>query len=253
MQTAIFEEREKWSGSILLSAGFHVFLALAILFTGMVRGGKVENWGGATSGDAVSANLVSAVPLPQPQEPTQNILATENKGITQSVPQQVEKEPDAIPIPDKETKHKPTKTANTQVAPTPRPVTPPQDNVVPYGEGGPISGPYGAFKATNTKGGFNFQGGDFGNQYGWYVQGVNRKVSDNWYTTEVGAAAGAKRVYILFDIQPDGSPTNVRVEQSSGVPSLDLSAQRAIQRIDTFGKTPTGRSVSVEFWFDYQR
>jgi protein TonB len=46
------------------------------------------------------------------------------------------------------------------------------------------------------------------------------------------------------------------VEQSSGVPSLDQSAVRAIQRIDTFGPLPgdySGNKVSVEFWFDYKR
>jgi protein TonB len=40
------------------------------------------------------------------------------------------------------------------------------------------------------------------------------------------------------------------------VPSLDLSAQRALQRIDSFGPLPadySGSKVSVEFWFDYQR
>lgn len=254
MQTGIFEERDKWTGPILLSAGLHLLLALTIIITGMFRSSNVENWGGASSGDAISANLVSAVPLPQPKEPTQNIVATENKGITQSVPETVQQEPDAIPIPEKETKHRPQKPAITQARENPRPVTPPQNNVVPYGEGGPISGPYGAFKATNVKGGFSFQGGDFGSRFGWYVQVVNNKVSNNWYTTEVGpAAAGAHRVYILFDIQPDGSPGNVRVEQSSGVPALDQSAVRAIQRIDTFGPTPSHNQVSVEFWFDYQR
>jgi protein TonB len=48
----------------------------------------------------------------------------------------------------------------------------------------------------------------------------------------------------------------VQIEQSSGVPSLDQSAVRALQRIDTFGPLPAGYSgskVSVEFWFDYKR
>jgi protein TonB len=48
----------------------------------------------------------------------------------------------------------------------------------------------------------------------------------------------------------------VQVEQSSGVPSLDQSAVRALQRIDTFGPLPpdyAGNKVSVEFWFDYKR
>jgi len=40
------------------------------------------------------------------------------------------------------------------------------------------------------------------------------------------------------------------------VPSLDQSAVRALQRIDTFGPLPqeyAGSYVAVEFWFDYKR
>ena len=61
---------------------------------------------------------------------------------------------------------------------------------------------------------------------------------------------------MTFDIKRDGQPPNVRIEQSSGVPSLDQSAVRALQRIDTFGPLPSdyaGNKVSVEFWFDYKR
>jgi protein TonB len=49
---------------------------------------------------------------------------------------------------------------------------------------------------------------------------------------------------------------NVQVEQSSGVPSLDISAVRALQRIDTFGPLPpdySGGKISVEYWFDYKK
>jgi periplasmic protein TonB len=254
MRIGIFEERDQWKGPILLSSGLHLFLALTIIVTAYLRGGRVDTWGGTQTGEAVSANLVSAVPLPQPQQPTQNILANENPGLTQSEPAKPQPEDTkAIPIPEEQPKHQPPKPAIHPQEVT-RPVTPAVTNEVPYGAGGPVSGPYGAFKTTNVTGGLNFQGGgDFGNRFGWYVQVVNNKVSNNWYTTEIGPAPGAKRCYILFDINPDGSPTNVRTEQSSGVPSLDLSAVRAIQRIDTFGPTPTGSKVSVEFWFDYQR
>ena len=254
MQTAsIFEERDRWTGAIVVSTGLHVLLFGGALIAGYLTSPRGTSWGGSESGSAIPANLVSAVPLPQPQQPTQNIVATESKGITQSVPEKVPEEANAVPIPEKEVKRPPKKTAVTQAPQNPRPVTPPQDNVVPYGQGGPISGPYGAFKATNVKGGFSFQSGDFGSRYGWYVQVVNNKVSNNWYTVDVGQGALGHRVYILFDIERDGSPSNVRIEQSSGIPALDQSAVRAVQRIDTFGPPPSGNKVSVEFWFDYQR
>jgi protein TonB len=82
-------------------------------------------------------------------------------------------------------------------------------------------------------------------------------VSENWLKYEVDPKIDtARRVYIYFEITRSGQPENIRVEQSSGIPSLDQSAARALQRIDTFGPLPpeyAGRYVAVEFWFDYKR
>ena len=122
-----------------------------------------------------------------------------------------------------------------------------------------MSGPYGTFSAGGAKGGFGFSGGggDFGSRYSWYVKVVQQKVSENWLKYEIDPRiSDAQRVYLTFDITRGGQPANVEVEQSSGVPSLDQSAVRAIQRIDTFGPLPSdysGSKVSVEFWFDFKR
>ena len=256
MRAVIFEERERWSGAVLLSTGLHGLLAIVIILVAWFGGPRGETWGETSTGDSVNATLVSSVPLPAPQQPTENILANESKGLTQTVPQIAVQPPDAIPIPDRQTRKKPDRTVRTTANVRP-PVTQPVENVVPYGQGGPISGPYGAFTASNAKGGFNFQSGDFGSRFSWYVQQVNRTVSSHWYRTEVDPnVTTARRVYLTFDIMKDGTPVNVRIEQSSGIPSLDQSAMRALQRIDTFGPLPPGYSgskVSVEFWFDYQR
>jgi protein TonB len=86
---------------------------------------------------------------------------------------------------------------------------------------------------------------------------IQQKVAENWLKYEVDPRiTSASRVYITFDIARDGHPSNVQVEQSSGVPSLDISAVRALQRIDTFGPLPPdypGGKISVEYWFDYKR
>ena len=207
----------------------------------------------------MGVSLVTTVPLPTKPVEAKNVLANESKGLTQSQPKPVEKEPDAIPIPDKETKPKPKPQPSvTQQKVPPKPVEE-ANNIVPYGEGGPVSGPYGTFSAGGAKGGFGFTGGggDFGTRYAWYVRVVQQKVSQNWMKYEVDSRiANAQRVYVTFDVVRDGRPTNVQVEQSSGVPSLDQSAVRALQRIDTFGPLPSdysGNKVSVEFWFDYKR
>ena len=256
----IFFEHERWGRNLAWSAGFHIAIAASILaYTVIAPGSRGEGWGAGGGGDAMGVTLVSTVPLPANPVQTQNVLANESKGLTQSEPKPVEKEPEAIPIPDQNTKVKPKpKTTATHEKPRPEPEQA-ADNVVPFGQGGPVSGPYGTFSANGAKGGFGFTGGggDFGSRYAWYVRVVQQKVSENWLKYEIDPRIStAQRVYITFDVMRDGRPANVQVEQSSGVPSLDQSATRAIQRIDTFGPLPSdyaANKVSVEFWFDYKR
>ena len=254
----IFFEHDKWGRNLAWSAGLHLAVAGSIiLYAAVASGGKGSAWGAGGGGDAMGVTLVSSVPLPASTVQTQNVLANESKGITQSQPKAEEKEPEAIPIPDKNAKIKPKPRSSAQQKPKPEEEE--ASNVVPFGEGGPVSGPYGTFNAGGAKGGFGFTGGggDFGSRYAWYVRVVQQKVSENWLKYEVDPGiSDARRVYVTFDIVRDGHPTNVQIEQSSGVPSLDQSAVRALQRIDTFGPLPSDYSenkVSVEFWFDYKR
>ena len=131
------------------------------------------------------------------------------------------------------------------------------ENRVPFGQGGPVAGPYTTFQSGSTAGGMKFgEGGtgSFGSRFGWYTDVVARKVHQAWESEVNPNVVSANRVYILFDISHDGTPSNVRIERSSGILSLDQSALRALQRIDTFGPLPSrDRSISVEFWFDYRR
>jgi len=255
----IFFEHDSWGRALAWSAGFHIAVTAIILIYPYVFGGSSgQGWGTGGGGDAMGVTLVSSVPLPTPPAQTQNVLANESQGVTQSEPKVEEKEPDAIEIQGKNTKVKPKKPpAPSKAKPQPEPEE--ETNQVAFGEGGPVSGPYGSFAAGGAKGGFGVtgSGGDFGTKYGWYVQVIQRKVSENWLKYEVDPRINnAQRVYITFDVARDGHPLNVQVEQSSGVPSLDQSAIRALQRIDTFGPLPpdySGGKISVEYWFDYKR
>ncbi len=253
----IYLEREDISRPLAWSVGLHTALFGGILlYAAVVAGRQGEVWGGTGGGGAISATLVNSIPLPANATQTQNIVAHESKGLSQSLPQaKAEPKPEAIPIPERESKRKPGPQRSTIA----KKIEPPKENIAPFGQGGPVSGPYGVFQSGGAKGGFGFSGGggDFGSRYAWYVDAVRRKVSENWLKYEIDPnISSARRVYITFDILRDGSPTNFELEQSSGVPSLDQSAMRALQRIDTFGPLPPGYSgqrVSVEFWFDYRR
>src|SRR5580765_8167608 len=154
----LFYEREQWKKPVLLSMGFHALLVAAIFAAGYVMSahGTANDWG-IHEGDAVTAQLVSAsIPIPK-QEQSDNIVANESKGVTQTVPQPKPVETDdGISIPGKVIPPKITK-AVTPTNIKPHPVPTPEDTAVPYGEGGPVSGPFGNFSASNTKGGFSMQ------------------------------------------------------------------------------------------------
>jgi len=260
--TEIFFEHERWGHNLAWSAALHIGFTLAVfLYAVLARGGNGSNWGAGGGGSAMGVTLVSNIPLPANPVQTQSVLATESKGVSKSQPKPVIEEKEAIPIPEKNAKIKPKpvpQPTSTQRKPAPQPVEEAK-NVVPFGEGGPVSGPYSMFSIGGAKGGFGFTGGggDFGSRYAWYVRVVNQKVSENWLKYEIDPRIqSANRVYLTFDIERNGRPSHVQVEQSSGVPSLDQSAVRALQRIDTFGPLPadySGSRVTVEFWFDYKR
>jgi protein TonB len=256
----IYFERERWGRALAWSAGLHVGLTVALLiYSAVVYRTSGDTWGAGGGGEAIGATLVSTVPLPANPAQTQNVLANESKGITQSQPKIEEKAPDAIEIQGKNAKIKPKKKQETVSKEKSQAPPEEESNQVAFGEGGPVSGPYGTFSAAGAKGGFGVTGGggDFGTKYSWYVHVIQQKVSENWLKYEVDPRiTSAQRVYITFDVARDGHPMNVQVEQSSGVPSLDISAVGALQRIDTFGPLPpdySGGKISVEYWFDYKK
>src|SRR5579883_2981177 len=103
----IFFEHDRWGRNLAWSAGFHVAVAGAIVlyaFVGPRTGGA--GWGAGGGGDAMGVTLVTTIPLPANPVQTQNIVATESKGLTQSQPRAQEQTPDAIPILDKNAKNK---------------------------------------------------------------------------------------------------------------------------------------------------
>lgn len=256
----IFFEHERWGRNLAWSAALHVAFTLAIVVYAWIgSGGHGSNWGAGGGGSAMGVTLVSNVPLPANPVQTQNVLATESKGLSQSKPQAKVEEPQAIAIPEKNVKRKPIpQPTATQRKPPPQPVEE-ANNQIPFGENGPVSGPYAMFNAGAAKGGFGVtgNGGDFASKYAWYVRALNQRISENWLRYQVDPRIqAANRVYVTFDIDRSGRPSHVQIEQSSGVPSLDVSAMQAVQRISSFEPLPSdysGSKVSVEFWFDYKK
>lgn len=91
-------------------------------------------------------------------------------------------------------------------------------------------------------------GGELGGQigvfdfpYAWYLQTVTDRISSNWFTSLVDPGVGGTfQVAVYFRIFRNGSISDVEVRQSSEIPSLDLSAKRAIQNAQPFPPLPDG-------------
>ncbi|MFZ0805734.1 MAG: hypothetical protein WAN03_06110, partial [Candidatus Sulfotelmatobacter sp.] len=142
----IYFEHDRWGRALAWSAGLHVGItALLLLYSAVFFRTNGEGWGAGGGGEAMGVTLVSTVPLPASPRQTQNVLANESKGITQSQPKVQEKEPDAIEIQGKNAKVKPSKKQETVSKQKPVAEPQPESNQVAFGEGGPVSGPYGTF------------------------------------------------------------------------------------------------------------
>jgi TonB family protein len=258
---------ERLKNPLVISAAGHVFLVVVALWGALA--GHTEMWGEGSGGGAANLRLVSAasIPLPPPLIDTTNKLANQEPGLHQSEAPKPQPKPEvekAIELPGKNVKR-----AQPKAPPPPvrqqarafrpdRPLPPPS-NEIPYGAGGPPTGPYGMFRSDAGTGGFAFSqnSGDFGSRFGWYVTAMRNRISGNWLQSTVDPnIRSAPRVYVTFVILRDGQIVSTQMMASSGITSLDRSVLRAIADSNPMPPLPDdyrGGNVAVEFWFDFRR
>lgn len=240
------------TGSVVLHVGLVVAIVLYYVLGGFLHS---NTWGGAAAG-AIRVNLVSsALPLPTDQPPNQNVLATEKPSEAPALPQ-----PKAAPVIDQKAIPISGKLEKPKPAP-PAPKTPPKqpppkiENRAQYGEQAGSSMPRAVQGQTTVNGPTSVNEGDFGSRFPWYVDGINRKMSQSWDKREVDPRTpkGA-RVFLVFTIRRDGVPGDVQLDRSSGSPTLDRSCMRGVQRVDTFGNLPgayNSNTLKVSYYCEY--
>ena len=237
------------AGSLIL----HAALFGAVISYAIIGGFFHHNfWGNPGAGSAIQVSLdSSAIPLPSDQPKTDNVLTTEKPSQAPAPPQPKAKEAvdeTAIPIPGKEQKlqKQPQPPPKQQLKQPPKPV---QDNRAQFGEqaGSKLSRSTFA-QQTPSDQPVSVGNGDFGSRFPWYVDGIKRKVSQNWIRTQVdpGTPKGAT-VQVYFKVNRQGAPSSFRINTSSGSPTLDRSCLLATQRVDTFGDLPR---ESNDQWLD---
>jgi periplasmic protein TonB len=190
-------------------------------------------------------------------------VVTESKAVDPTMglhkeepPKPPEPKTEATPIP-KFTKEKPL--PPSRPSRTLENKTPVHDNDVPYGKSGNPDLPTGYSQTPGGSAGVSTigqGGGDFGSRYPWYVDAVRNRVRQVWDQSTIDPAVRAARrahAVVTFRINANGTVSNVRLSQSSGNSSMDYSAQRALQNIDSFRPLPNdymGSYVDVTFDFD---
>jgi periplasmic protein TonB len=235
------------AGSLVL----HGVLFGGLLFYGILNGFFHHNpWGNPGAGGAIQVTLVSnALPLPADQPQNQNVLSTETPSQAPAEPTPKAKQAvdeTAIPISGKQVK--PQKQAQNVPKTQPHQPQPKQDYRAAFGEQSGMSMARSTMAQTSADAPVNIANGDFGTRFPWYVDGIKRKVSQNWIRGQVDPRTpkGAV-VQIYFRVNRQGAPSNFKVSTASGSPTLDRSCFLATQRVDTFGDLPR---ESNDQWLD---
>jgi protein TonB len=185
-------------------------------------------------GGSVSAPAPKVKQTPQPPAPPKEAHTV--REVPNPKPKEklvkIRKEPTKAPDTEKP--------SDAPDAPTPEapegPKGPPSDT--------PRGVPGGAVTAT-------VGGGD--SSLGWYGAAVKAALEAAWVKPYLEEAGGTASVVLAFDIARDGTPRNIRIETSSGIQSLDRSAQRAAIEAAPFPAPPptwTGDTIPVTMRFD---
>ena len=87
--------------------------------------------------------------------------------------------------------------------------------------------------------------------FGPYMRELQRRIKLNW---DPPKGNESKRVVLLFKIAKDGRLLSCRVHKSSGLPSADQAALKAVELTAPFRPLPAdfkGQSIDIQFTFDY--
>ena len=241
-------------GGLVSAVLLHLGIVAVIVAAAYIVPSRHTPWGEqASSVGSIQASMVSSIPLPQIAPAVDKSVLT-SEDVTKA-PEPPPKEKTAPPpkntdllIKEKTT---PSKTALKEAPAPPKYPQPTPDTGKAASGSAATQIAQSALQVHNGSTTLTMPDRSFGNRYAYYVQIVARTVKENWYEKEVDPRiCRDKSTTLVFDIQRDGSPTNVRVETPSGAGSLDTSAMHAIQRIETFGPLPAGDHITVEDKFD---
>jgi outer membrane biosynthesis protein TonB len=145
---------------------------------------------------------------------------------------------------------------------------PPQKGVAKASEGTDSGTEGGSGTGVRIGIGSGPGGGGFGSElssqiglsnfpYTYYLQAIHGKIAGNWYTSQISpGVTGDFHTTVYFKIFRNGTISKLEIRERSGIRSLDLSAQRAIQSSAPFPPLPIdyeGDFLGIHLIFEHNK
>lgn len=173
--------------------------------------------------DAPNAAIIAPPPAPKPKLEAAEVAPTDEQGIKLEPPK----------------KKKPEKKKEEE-EPVPVPPTP------------AAALPYATVGNAGLRGQISLDVHDF--EFTYYLILVRNRIAQSWAPPAGLAAVKSPHALVYFRIGRDGSLSNIRLEEASGIEFFDRSAVRAVTLSNPLPPLPlgyTGGGLVVHFGFEY--
>lgn len=238
------------AGAVLLHAGVVALLFLSWLWLNRTR----ETLGdqNPAGGPAYAVSAIKTIPIPQREAPP-NPVASDTQSMVPTAPakQEVQKAPpppdkNAFEIAEKKKKQAPKPLEKQNY----KPPAPP--NQVYSRSREAVSNPMYGQQSGAGKVGIG-PNSPLGNRLGWYAEIVRQRIAQNWQTAGLDARSQSQPAIVSFYIMRDGTVRNPQIIESSGNPTIDNTALRAVYSANPLPALPpqiTESYISAQFTFN---
>lgn len=251
----ILDDRDPLAGPFLGSVVFHLSV-VALLFIGWFWAKRAHETLGETNpagGPAYAVSPVHTIPVPQRDTPP-NPVAHDTQSAVPTAPDKQDEEKklvmpplrDAFEIPDKlKPRSERPKRKQQYTEPTP-------PNQVFSRSQQAVSNPLYSMPSGGGQVGIG-PNSPLGSRLGWYAELIRQRIAQNWRTNGLDARSQASPAIVNFTIARDGTISDPRIVQSSGNPSIDNTALRAVydsSRLPPLPPQIAESTISAQFTFN---
>lgn len=251
----ILDDRDPLAGPFLGSLIFHLSV-VALLFVSWLwvkRSHETLGEVKPAGGPAYAVSPVHTIPVPQRDTPPNPVAHDTQSAVPTDAAKEDEEKKlpvppirDAFELPDK---FKP-KAERSQRKRQYKEPTPP--NQIYSRSQQAVSNPLYSMPSGGGQVGIG-PNSPLGNRLGWYAELIRQRIAQNWRTNGLDARSQASPAIVNFTIARGGTISDPRIVQSSGNPTIDNTALRAVYDSSPLPPLPAQiaeSSISAQFTFN---